>query len=127
MKQLLSTLFLLAWSLSAHAQVPANCKQAIVGVTTGWNSSHVTLSVYEKVGKAWKPVTQPWKGRLGKSGLAWGIGLHPQTYSSPSIKAEGDKRAPAGIFKLGGAYGYASDIQRIPSLPYKKSRHVTSG
>jgi len=120
MKQLLNILLILAWSLSAHAQVPESCKQAVVGVTTGWNTSHVTLSVYEKVGKTWRPVSQPWKGRLGKNGLAWGIGLHPQTYKSPSIKAEGDKRAPAGIFKLGGAYGYASDIQRIPSLPYKQ-------
>ena len=102
------------------AQVPRDCKQAIVGVTSGWNSSHVTLHIYQKNGSTWQLVGAPWKGRLGKNGLAWGYGLHPSTSSSSPIKKEGDKRAPAGIFKIGGAYGYAQQIKKTPYLKYHK-------
>ncbi len=100
------------------AQVPRHCTQAIVGVTSGWNSSHVTLQIYQKHGNTWKPISNHWQGRLGKNGLAWGAGIHPPIQSSAPIKREGDKRAPAGIFKIGGAYGYAAKIKKTPQLKY---------
>lgn len=103
-----------------HAGIPKSCTQAIVGVSSGWNSSHVTLTLYEKKKGLWQPVIKPWQGRLGKSGLAWGKGLHTNPKHHAPIKVEGDKRAPAGIFKLGGAYGYASQITRNKQLPYRQ-------
>lgn len=105
---------------SLCAQVPRNCTQAVVGVASGWNSSHVTLRVYEKDGGAWRQIGPAWKGRLGKNGLAWGQGIHPQVRDKHLVKKEGDKRAPAGIFKIGGAYGYAAAIQKHPALTYRK-------
>lgn len=113
-------LLLLLGSASLCAQVPKNSTQAIVGVTSGWNSSHVTLRVYQKNGNSWQPVGTAWKGRLGKSGLAWGFGIHPNIQTGAPIKREGDKRAPAGIFKIGGAYGYAAQIHKQPALTYRK-------
>ncbi len=102
------------------AQVPRNCSQVIVGVASSWNSSHVSLTVYQKNGRTWQRVGSPWKGRLGRNGLAWGRGIHPKIRSEARPKVEGDGRAPAGIFKLGGAYGYAATIKRHPKLPYRK-------
>ncbi|MBT8043483.1 MAG: hypothetical protein KJO79_00915 [Verrucomicrobiae bacterium] len=102
------------------AQIPNNCSQVVVGVSNGWNSSHVTLSVYEKQGRQWQLIGQPWKGRLGRNGLAWGHGLHPKVKSNAPQKREGDGRAPAGIFKVGGAYGYAPRITHHPRLQYRK-------
>lgn len=116
-------ILLILTSTLAAAQVPRNCKQAIVGIASGWNSSHVTLSLYQKNGKSWQRVGAPWKGRLGRNGLAWGYGIHPQVRDKHLVKHEGDGRAPAGIFKLGGAYGYAPGIKRHPKLSY---RRVTS-
>lgn len=112
-------LSLLLTCVSLAAQVPKNCTQALVGVTRDWNASQVTLTLYKKKGSQWKAVTQPWQGRLGKNGLAWGRGLHTKTSASSPIKKEGDWRAPAGIFKIGGAYGYAANIQRNKALPYR--------
>ena len=117
MKTLL-LLFLTSTWLSA--QVPRSCSQAIVGVASGWNSSRVTLVMYEKRKGTWKRVLPPWQGRLGRNGLAWGLGVHPSIKTSAPVKKEGDKRAPAGIFKIGGAYGYAAKIRRHPRLPYRK-------
>lgn len=104
----------------ACGQLPRNCKQAIVGISSGWNSSHVTLRIYQKNGNTWQTVGAPWQGRLGKNGLAWGRGIHQNITPNPPRKKEGDKRAPAGIFKIGGAYGYAPQIKKHQLLQYRK-------
>jgi L,D-peptidoglycan transpeptidase YkuD (ErfK/YbiS/YcfS/YnhG family) len=106
--------------LSTFAQIPRNCTQVLVGVADGWNASKVTLTLYQKSGKHWKPVMGPWSGRLGKKGLAWGRGLHKTPPTNAPIKHEGDWRAPAGIFAIGGAYGYAANIRHHPKLPYRQ-------
>lgn len=119
MKLLILLLLTAPW---ISAQVPRNCTQAVVGIASDWNSSQVTLRVYEKRGRHWKPAGASWKGRLGRNGLAWGHGVHPLQANATPGKVEGDKRTPAGIFKIGGAYGYAPEIKRNPHLRY---HHVT--
>ncbi|MCP5534979.1 MAG: hypothetical protein H7A51_01960 [Akkermansiaceae bacterium] len=117
MKALILLFLSIPWAV---AQVPGNCTQVVVGVSSGWNSSHVTLTVYENDGRAWKTIGQPWTGRLGRNGLAWGYGIHPKVSSTAPTKREGDGRAPAGIFKIGGAYGYAERIAHHPGLKYRR-------
>ncbi len=115
-----SFLLLLLATVSVCAQLPDTCRQVIIGVAPGWNSSHVTLSFYEKSGNSWQLKAQPWKGRLGKKGLAWGLGAHTTPAGAKLRKREGDRRAPAGIFAIGGAFGYAAQIQKSPRLFYKQ-------
>ena len=120
MKYFLTALFCLfgiTGSLRAF-EVPAESSQIIVGTADGWNATHVTLSIHErKQGGPWKAVGPTWTGRLGKNGLIWGRGLHPLP-TGAKMKVEGDRRAPAGVFDLGGAWGYAPSIQKAPSLSY---------
>ncbi|MGF1678515.1 MAG: L,D-transpeptidase [Candidatus Methylacidiphilales bacterium] len=99
-------------------EIPANCGQLITGVAKSWDDSEVLLQRWiRQEDGVWKASGTPWPGRLGSSGLAWGLGLHPADL--PGIrKVEGDKRAPAGVFRLGNAYGYAPDVLRLPALPY---------
>lgn len=99
-------------------ELPRETSQAIVGVASDWDSSHVKLHLYEKDGRgAWALAAQPWKGRLGASGLAWGRGLHPLP-AGGKLKKEGDRRAPAGVFTLGDAWGYAAQSYYHPQLRY---------
>lgn len=114
-------LFLAAAGLSFGFELPAPSSQCVVGTADGWNSSHVTLAAYEKRGGKWQRVMGPWKGRLGKSGLVWGSGIHPA--QGGATKKEGDGRAPAGVFRIGGAWGYDAAIRKHPNLFY---RQVTS-
>ena len=100
-------------------ELPEASKQCIVGVSAGWDSSHVTLTCYERKGNSWTPVHGPWPGRLGKSGSVWGLGLHPNPAGS-NLKVEGDGRAPAGVFRIGGAWGYDGAIRKHPKLFYRK-------
>ena len=121
---IMKSLLILFLTIGAtFAQIPRNSTQAVVGVTSGWNSSYVTLRIYQKNNGTWQAVGAAWKGRLGSKGLAWGYGLHPAPQGQHSTKREGDKRAPAGIFKIGGAYGYDPQIKKHPTLTY---RQVTS-
>ncbi len=120
MKFLLLSLFTLL--PVAAFELPASSSQCLVGTADGWDSSHVTLRLYEKSGGSWKPAGAPWQGRLGKGGLVWGKGLHPNPAGAPT-KKEGDNRSPAGVFSIGGAWGYQATITKKPALPY---RQVTS-
>lgn len=108
-----------SFSLAASAfELPAQSTQAIVGTSANWDSSYVSLRFYvRQPGGPWQATDFQWKGRLGKSGLVWGLGLHPVP-AGATTKREGDRRAPAGVFDLGGAWGYAQAIQKAPSLNY---------
>lgn len=113
-------LTLLISALAAHAfELPKESTQCIVGIAKDWNSSHATLSYYEKQNGKWTQVGPSWPARLGKSGLIWGRGLSPAPRGA-SLKKEGDWRAPAGVFDLGGVWGYEKSIRKNPKLYYRK-------
>ncbi len=103
-------------------EIPQASTQCIVGIAKDWNSSQVTLQVYQKSGERWQKVGNSWNGRLGKNGLVWGLGLHPNP-ARATLKTEGDGRTPAGVFRIGGAWGNDSSIRKHDKLPY---RRVTS-
>ncbi|MGC6426546.1 MAG: L,D-transpeptidase family protein [Akkermansiaceae bacterium] len=94
-------------------------QQLIVAVSSGWTSSTASLSLYEKKDGQWTLKNGPWKVRLGRTGSAWGLGVH-QNPTGVLLKKEGDKKSPAGAFCIGGAWGYADDISRHKKLPYRK-------
>lgn len=98
-------------------QLPAGSSQCVVGIADGWDSSHVTLSYFEKKGETWQQVGGEWKGRLGTKGLVWGRGIHPSP-SGAVLKKEGDSRSPAGVFDLGGVWGAAKSVKKNPKTSY---------
>ncbi len=100
-------------------ELPRSTTQCVVAVAPDWDSSRATLTTYEKRDGRWHRVHGPWPVRTGKNGLAWGRGLHPLP-GEARHKREGDGRAPAGVFSIGGAWGYAGDIQRHSKLPYRQ-------
>jgi D-alanyl-D-alanine dipeptidase len=55
----------------------------------------------------------------GKNGLGQGLGLVDLDFAGAPAKKEGDNRAPAGIFRLSSAFGYApADSAAWVKLPY---------
>ena len=111
--------FLLTILPAAAFVLPANSKQCLVGTAATWDSSMVTLRLYERTGNTWKPVSEAWQGRLGKNGLIWGKGLHTVP-AGALTKKEGDNRSPAGVFSIGGAWGYEPSIVKKAALPYRQ-------
>lgn len=103
----------------ANFALPTSCLQCILGVAPDWNSSSVTLRLFERSSaqQPWKLVQGPWPARVGKNGLIWGLGLHPLPQEN-HIKREGDGRAPAGVFAIGDAWGNAATIAKQPEMRY---------
>jgi L,D-peptidoglycan transpeptidase YkuD (ErfK/YbiS/YcfS/YnhG family) len=117
MKFLAFTLCLASVCTARAFELPAGSSQCVVGVADGWDSSHVTLSYFEKKGGAWQRVGGEWKGRLGSKGLVWGRGIHPSPPGA-TLKKEGDGRAPAGVFDLGGVWGVRESVKKRPKTFY---------
>ena len=86
-----------AWSVS---------RQMIVVTTDGWDADHGTLRAWVRDGTQWKPAGPATDVTVGRHGSAWGIGLSPPQHDGP-VKKEGDGRSPAGVFRIGEAFGYA--------------------
>ena len=122
MKKFLNLLLVILCLMQmACATMPKDCTQAVVGIADGWNNSHVTLCVVEKNANGqWERVLGPYPGRLGKNGLVWGLGLHPNTRNA-TLKKEGDGRSPAGIFSLGGLWvTHKTPVKHNKNIPYVK-------
>ncbi len=84
--------------------------------TAEWSATDGTLRRFERArGGAWVPVGEAVPVVVGRSGLGWGLGLHGSSGRGP-VKAEGDGRAPAGVFRLSAAFGYAGSM--ATGLPY---------
>lgn len=80
--------------------------QIVVVTTPTWNADHGTLRRFTREGRRWHVTGEAFDVTVGRAGLGWGIGLHPPQPDGPR-KAEGDGRAPAGVFAIGTAFGYA--------------------
>jgi D-alanyl-D-alanine dipeptidase len=107
---------------AASATILADARELIVAIAPDWDATKVTLRRFKRADGTWKQDGAEWPGVIGKSGSAWGSGLHgvgaPAGRSGP-IKREGDGKSPAGAFALGGSYGYASAPPAGTRLPYQ--------
>ena len=111
-------------SPAAAQRHPAAPLQAVVSLTAGWDSTDAVLQRYERPNTRapWRAVGEPIRAVVGRTGLAWGRGMEAPRGAGPE-KREGDGRAPAGIFRLGPAFGYApADSAAWIRLPYVHSR-----
>ncbi len=90
--------------------------QMIAVVTPDWDSTEGTMQRFERTGNGWHAIDDSVAIAVGRSGAAWGLGLHPSQSDGPQ-KREGDGRAPAGVFALGDAFGYAAAADT--AMPYQ--------
>jgi D-alanyl-D-alanine dipeptidase len=94
--------------------------QCLVVIADDWNSTTGVLRAFERpgAGGVWKIRGTDVPVVLGKKGLGWGLGLVQAGGDGPR-KIEGDNKVPAGIFRLGPAFGYATaEPARWIKLPY---------
>lgn len=94
-------------------ELPPESGQALTVVAPMWSSSGATLQRWERDPKEenWSPLGPGVPVRLGRAGLAAGRGFS-QPDGDAARKKEGDKRSPAGVFRLGTAFG------KSPYAPY---------
>lgn len=83
--------------------------QVVLVTTDGWDATRGTLRTYERDSHGWHVVAGAQPVVVGRSGSAWGTGLG-ETPSDGPRKKEGDNRSPAGVFRIGEAFGYAAAV-----------------
>ena len=92
--------------------------QCLLVLSADWTATQGALRAYERSWTgSWKAVGPEIPVYLGRSGLGWGRGLHPEQAGEPR-KAEGDGRAPAGIFALPSAFGRAPLTPPLKTFPF---------
>ncbi len=102
--------FLILTSFSIFA---FSSQQIILVVSQDFNSSQAKLECFEGSKKVFNTIDV----NIGKNGLGWGLGeITLKKNKTEPTKQEGDKKAPAGIFKLPYVFGYAK--KQTLHMPY---------
>lgn len=107
-------LALISLMLACQPEVPApraaidGSQQLVVVITPGWTSTVGTMTRFERTSQAspWTRLEPPVPLVVGRTGIAWGVGFDNVSTDGPH-KHEGDGKAPAGIFPLDTAFGFA--------------------
>ncbi|MEO2280477.1 L,D-transpeptidase family protein [Pseudoalteromonas pernae] len=101
----------LTCSVVANTQpISSNNQQLAVVVTDSWTDIQGEMTLFERdEDNQWQAVSDPSAVVIGRTGLAWGIGLHQAQQGQQ--KVEGDGKAPAGVFALGDAFGYLQSVK----------------
>lgn len=104
--------------------LPDQCRQALLMTSSSWEANRGQLTLLEREGSdaAWTLVlNKPIPVTLGRSGLAWGLGLPTEVLSTNPVKQEGDGRSVAGVFELGTGFGYAPLAPTGTRIPYRQA------
>ena len=105
--------------LNPQAPLDAS-EQIVVVVTPNWTSTIGTMQRFERAtpASAWSSLESAIPVVVGRTGIAWGVGFDGASAEGPH-KHEGDGKAPAGVFPLDTAFGFAPrDSMRVVKLPY---------
>ncbi|HET9957695.1 MAG TPA: L,D-transpeptidase family protein [Polyangiaceae bacterium] len=108
-------------------KIPGSCRQLLTVRSKHWDAVSGELRRYVRASDSeWKLVGDVVPVNVGRRGMAWGRGLQGE----PPIvrrKRDRDLRAPAGVFALGTAFGYAPDLeQNAKKYPYLPIRANTA-
>jgi D-alanyl-D-alanine dipeptidase len=95
-------------------------QQLVVVTTPGWASTTGSMQRFERASATseWRAIDQSVPVVVGRAGIAWGVGFDGVSADGPH-KREGDGKAPAGMFPLDTAFGFAPRESMLGvRLPY---------
>jgi len=89
-------------------------KSIFLVTSEDWTKSQGKGQVYRKVHSSFVKVGSEIPLVLGRSGMAWGIGLSDYRKLDGPVKREGDGKTPAGFFKVTQSFG----VSKKGDLPF---------
>ena len=116
---------LLAGCLHRGSTTPrwTGARQLVLVTIADWNADHGTLRTYTRSERGWVAAGIDAPVTIGRNGAAWGLGLNAPQSGGP-VKREGDNRSPAGVFRIGDTFGYASRVDTaMPYLPLNATEY----
>ena len=109
---------IIAAATPSYPQVTGGHKQIVVSVTDSWSDFRASVHLFERKGGHWRRNGPVMEGVVGFRGLAWDPKAAGRISAEPQ-KAEGDLKAPAGIFPLPIAMGFSPHPPEGVTLPYR--------
>ncbi|HZP78923.1 MAG TPA: hypothetical protein VFB45_22495 [Pseudolabrys sp.] len=87
----------------------ASARRLVLVTTDGMNTPKATLQRFEResASEPWHAVGDAEAAAVGRTGIGWSVFFRKWARAGEPIKVEGDKRAPAGIYRLGPSFGLA--------------------
>lgn len=107
-------LAILAAPLAALAQsCPeplASAKRLVLVTADTMTVRNATLRRFERDAAVmpWRPVGGPVSAVIGTNGMAWSFAFRGLAQPGEPVKVDGDKRIPAGVYRLGPGFGFAA-------------------
>jgi len=107
-----------AWSLPASAQscpeLLASARRLVLVTADNFTTSTAVLQRYERdaAGAPWRATGGPVSALIGLKGMAWSQSFRSIAAKGEPVKYDGDKRVPAGIYRLGRSFGFAASQRR---------------
>lgn len=104
-----------SWSSAAAQSCPepvASARRLVLVTADGLSTSTAKVRLYERptADAGWRPAGPVMPAIVGRNGMAWAFPFRALAAPTEPVKTEGDKRAPAGFFRLTGSLGQvASD------------------
>ena len=114
MRAALLALFVLIVPQAALAQscpAPlADARRLVLVVADKMTSTTAALQNFERASPdaPWKQAGGPASALIGHKGLGWAYAFRAFARKGEPVKVEGDKRAPAGFYKIGRSFGFAA-------------------
>ena len=102
---------LLSGLTAAHGQscpeLLASARRLVLVTAPDMNTPNANIERFERAGDGWKSVAAAQPALIGRNGMAWSQAFRALGNRSEPIKMDGDKRAPAGFYRIGASFGFA--------------------
>jgi L,D-peptidoglycan transpeptidase YkuD (ErfK/YbiS/YcfS/YnhG family) len=87
----------------------AEASRLVLVTTRSMDTELATMQLFTRrsPNKPWKRVSEAEPAVVGKAGLGWGYPFLDVKEGEEPEKVEGDKRTPAGFFRIGPSFGFA--------------------
>ena len=85
----------------------ASAQRLVLVSSDGFTEKSATVQRYERTGSSWRAVGTAVPALIGHNGMGWAQAFRTLAQRGEPVKAEGDKKAPAGFYKVGASFGFA--------------------
>lgn len=87
----------------------AAARRLVLVTADSMTTSLARIQKFERAAstQSWRSLGEPQPALIGTNGMAWAYSFRSHAKNGERIKVEGDKRAPAGFFRIGQSFGFA--------------------
>ncbi|GEP11864.1 hypothetical protein MGN01_37090 [Methylobacterium gnaphalii] len=87
----------------------ASARSLVLVTADTMETARARIRLFERSGPsvAWQPIGRAEPAVVGENGLAWGDTFRGMAKAGEAVKTEGDRRTPAGIYRIGRSFGAA--------------------